>query len=246
MKLLDKFRSLIQDCETVEELNDCVEGLTDDYREELQDEIEEKREELSDDIALADATDAELAAEVQNRPELLDMLEEAHFSDEGDADDEGEDEDDQEDSFDPDAARDRVESFAEDSEDTEIEDAMLADGIVVRDVVEDELQPIPSAVRHAEEQIEDADLSGEELEAALNQLDQLKRDTGLLEEDDASRQTAIETAEQLDIDVPEGASTEQILTLIGENAPDVTRDHNAQEDSGGKHLRDLMGRAFAR
>lgn len=255
MKLLDKFRGLIEDCETFEELDDVVESLSEDYREELDAAIQDKRSELSGSgVTLSEATDAELAAEIEDRPDLLEMLEEAHFSDQSDdqdldEEDDLEDSDEEDDQFDPAAARQRVESFADADEDVAFADALLSedldtgDTLIVKDVVDGELQPIPSAVSYTEQAIKDADLSDEEMETALDRLDELKRETGLLETD-ASRQTAKEAAEHLNIDIPKGATTEQILTRINEDAPDVTQDAGAPEEQDQNSFRDLMTRAL--
>jgi hypothetical protein len=106
-------------------------------------------------------------------------------------------------------------------------------------VVEDELQPIPSAVKRAEEIIQDADLSDETLEAAANRLDELKRETGLLEIN-ANRQSVKEAAEQLDIDVPVGASTESMITKINEEAPSRMQDYSKQDDTKEMTYGDLV------
>lgn len=81
--LLSTFRDAIQDVSDTEELDAIVDSLpSEEYREALSDDIEERRSELqsSERIGLEDATRAEIIDHLENRPEKRsDVL--GHFGD---------------------------------------------------------------------------------------------------------------------------------------------------------------------
>lgn len=86
--ILSSFRDMVGDLQTVEELNDFVSGLEDPYKDALEEDIEEKRDDLTveSSAGLENMATAEIVEEfedlIDDRPHLREAFEEKFYEDE--------------------------------------------------------------------------------------------------------------------------------------------------------------------
>ena len=112
--LADQYRTMITSCDSLEEINEITDSLTDLYAEHLAADIEAARAEFTDDSSfLASATTAEVLDLVGSRADLQDALRETFFADDS------ADSDNDESGDDPSGAQ---EEGAEDEEDVQADD----------------------------------------------------------------------------------------------------------------------------